>query len=199
MAVPRIRLDRTPTGRKYGRNTLWKAEFLDLATTATARLGATDEDLAHLLKVTIHTIDHWKRHKPAFMKAIKRGKAIATQKVEKSFFERATGYTHDETIVLPNRVKIYGEENGKKILIEERTEPLFVRVKKHYPPDSYAAHKWLTAQDRENWADIQTIHNINDINIRLEADLSQVPTELLESLKHVAIHRMNETKQLRAV
>jgi hypothetical protein len=58
-------------------------------------LGATDEDLADFFSVSIRTISNWKSEFPEFLQALKSGKSAADDRVERSLYQRAVGYTHD--------------------------------------------------------------------------------------------------------
>jgi hypothetical protein len=55
-----------------------------------ASMGATDIQLAHMLKVSDRTIYRWKKE-PAFCQAIKKGKDDADLNVVNSLYRRATG------------------------------------------------------------------------------------------------------------
>lgn len=119
-------------------------------------LGAKDQDLADYFGVSIKTIEHWKRYKEEFSEAVNKGKLIADSRVAESFYKRAIGYSHPDTVILTNRVTEYNEE-GKPV--RSFNQPLIVPTIKHYPPDAYACNKWLTARQREKWAEISEIHH----------------------------------------
>lgn len=121
-------------------------------------LGANDKQLADALNVSEATIYYWKQQKPEFAQIVKDGKLKADAMVAYSLHGKATGFEREEIQVIPNQVKIYSEETGK--LIKSYTEPLYVSVMKYYPPDSYAANKWLSLRQRELWNDVTQI-NIN--------------------------------------
>ena len=121
-------------------------------------LGANDKQLADALNVSEATIYYWKQQKPEFAKVVKDGKLKADAEVAYSLHGKAIGFEREEIQVIANQVKIYSEETGK--LIKSYTEPLFVPVMKYYPPDSYAANKWISLRQRELWNDVTQI-NIN--------------------------------------
>lgn len=120
-------------------------------------LGANEAQLADALNVSKPTIDYWKQQKPEFLQVLKAGKLEADANVAKALYHRALGYSHPDTVILTNTVKTYDDE-GK--VIESHIEPLIVPTIKHYPPDSYAANKWLSLRQRELWNDVTQI-NIN--------------------------------------
>jgi hypothetical protein len=60
----------------------------------------TDRELAELFDVSLSAIEKWKRQREDFRNALKIGKAEADNRVERSLYERATGYSY-------NAVKIF--------------------------------------------------------------------------------------------
>jgi hypothetical protein len=99
------------------------------------RRGATDGEIAEALSVTRFTIVNWQARYPDFAEAFKLGREPATDRVERSAYERAVGYTFDsEKIVVVN----------KKV---ER-----VAIREHIPPDPGAQQYWLNNRRRQEWA-----------------------------------------------
>lgn len=103
-------------------------------------MGATNEELARFLKVSISTIDKWLREEPAFSSAVSEGKEIADAKVTRSLYHRALGYSHDA-------VKIMSVD--KEVVEVPYTE--------HYPPDTAAAQFWLKNRRKQDWRDKQDV------------------------------------------
>lgn len=128
------------------------------------RLGATDKDLAEFFKVTEQTINNWKKAKPEFFEALKNAKDEADEKVEKSLFQRATGYQHEED-------KIFNA-NG---------EPLIVPTVKRYPPDTVAAIFWLKNRKPEQWREKQEI----DYTDKTIPDISALTDEEKKALAEI--------------
>jgi hypothetical protein len=77
-----------------GRPSKFKAEFVEQAQKL-CDLGATDEDLADFFKVSIRTIANWKAEHSEFLQALKSGKDVADDRVERSLYQRAVGYSFD--------------------------------------------------------------------------------------------------------
>jgi hypothetical protein len=98
-------------------------------------LGATDDDLAHLLEVPRETLHAWLAEVPEFAAAVKAGRDVADATVADRLFARAIGYSHEATKIFNNK----GE-----IVREVYTE--------HYPPDVQACIFWLRAR-RPEWRD----------------------------------------------
>ena len=82
-----------------GRPTEYQAAFVEIAAQMCAN-GATDMELADEFGVSVTTIYNWRAKHPEFLTAVKTPKGIADDRVERSLFERATGYSH-------NAVKIF--------------------------------------------------------------------------------------------
>jgi hypothetical protein len=112
--------------------------------------GFTDKEIAAFYKVDERTITRWKKDEQ-FMSVLKEGKQLADEKVERSLFERATGYSHSED-------KIFND-NGT---------PLIVPTTKFYPPDTTAAIFWLKNRKPQEWRDKQDIEHSGTINQTIE-------------------------------
>ena len=63
------------------------------------RDGLTDEQIAHNLGVSKHSVIKWKKEKPDFMDAIKKGKETSDYELENALHKRATGYYYKEETV----------------------------------------------------------------------------------------------------
>lgn len=103
-----------------------------------ARAGWTDSQMAEFFGVAESTWHKWKLDEPAFSESLKDWKAEADHKVERSLFERATGYQHPEE-------KIF-QHNGEIIRAE---------TVKQYPPDTTAGIFWLKNRKPDEWRDKQ--------------------------------------------
>ena len=101
-----------------------------------AKKGFTDAEMAEFIGVTEQTLNNWKKAKPKFFESLKDWKAEADHKVERSLYERATGFICKEDKIFNN--------NGKEMIVP---------TEKHYPPDTTACIFWLKNRDKENWRD----------------------------------------------
>ncbi len=108
----------------------------------------TDKQMADVVGVSEQTINNWKLKDPNFLESLKAEKEIADARVERSLFERATGYSHAED-------KIFND-NGT---------PLVVPTVKHYAPDTTAAIFWLKNRKPREWRDKQDIEHSGGISI----------------------------------
>lgn len=118
-----------------GRPTKYKPEYAQQAESL-CKLGATDLELADAFEVNVHTIYRWQAAHPAFCKALKAGKEAADERVERSLYHKATGYSFDA-------VKIFNA-NGKA---------LKVKYREHVPPDTTAMIFWLKNRRPDEWRD----------------------------------------------
>lgn len=96
--------------------------------------GATDEEVAESIGVSVRTIYNWKAKYPQFLQALQLGKDACDDRVERSLYNRAVGYTFDS-------LKIMQYEGS----------PVIVPFKEHVPPDVGAAKLWLTNRRADQW------------------------------------------------
>ena len=120
-----------------GRPTKYKPEYAEQAEKL-CRLGATDPDLADFFKVNTTTIWRWAGRYPEFCSAIKVGKEAADDRVERSLYQKAIGYTFDS-------VKVFMPAGAK--------EPVYAPIQEHVPPDSTAMIFWLKNRRSKDWRD----------------------------------------------
>ena len=106
------------------------------------KLGATDEDLADFFEVSIRTVIRWRSEHDEFCQATKVGKEKADDRVERSLYSRAVGYTYDA-------VKIMQYEG----------EAIITPYREHCPPDTGAAIFWLKNRRKDDWRDKQTVEH----------------------------------------
>lgn len=99
-------------------------------------LGATDKELAEFFKVAGSTLSQWKIVHEAFAEALKIGKAEADDRVERSLYNRAVGYTFESEEVFC--------QNGQVTRVP---------VVKHVEPNVTAQIFWLKNRRRTNWRD----------------------------------------------
>ncbi len=100
------------------------------------RLGATNADLADFFSVVERTIERWTVRYPEFCRALKVGKDEADNRVERSLYQKATGYSHPDIHISVHQGKVI------------KTELI-----KHYPPDTTACIFWLKNRQPAAWRD----------------------------------------------
>lgn len=113
----------------------FKEEFIPQAEKL-CKLGATDVEVADFFDVDVRTLYRWKGENDAFCHALKAGKDVADERVERSLYARANGYEHEEVDI---RVL-----NG---------EIVQTPIRKFYPPDTTACIFWLKNRKSAEWRD----------------------------------------------
>lgn len=116
-------------------------------------LGATDEEIADFFGVSTRTIYRWKLDHDEFCQAIKLGKETADNRVERSLYQKATGF-------------FYTEEQAFKIKIGQYKEEVeVVEVQKFQPADTTAQMFWLKNRRKDDWRDKQEHEVSGSLNI----------------------------------
>ena len=120
-----------------------------------ASKGFTDLDLADAFMVTEKTIYNWKDEHPEFLQALKAGKAMIDDNVEKSLLQSALGYSCPEE-------KVFCSEGS---IVTHQTI-------RHFAPNPAAAKLWLTNRRPNEWREKHEIDFVNPFNIVMdEADI----------------------------
>lgn len=125
--------------KKKGRPSGYKPEYANTAKHM-CQLGATDIELADAFGVNVRTIYRWQADYPEFCQALKAGKDIADERVERSLYQKAVGYTHEA-------VKVF--------LHAKTATPVYAPYREHVPPDTTAGIFWLKNRRPEQWRDKQ--------------------------------------------
>lgn len=133
------------------RPTKYKPEYAEQARRLCKNNAFTDAELAAFFGVTLSTLHLWKLKNPEFSDALKIGKAPANQRVQKSLYDRAMGYSQTEMDI---RVI-----DGKIVKTE---------IVKHYPPDPTCLIFYLKNRMPDEWRDKR------DGIAALEAELKSV-------------------------
>jgi len=130
-----------------GRPSKYKPEYVAQAK-ALCWHGATDAEMAQFFRVAISTLALWKVAYPEFSDALKTDKSTADDRVERSLYQRALGYTCEETDIRVIEGQIV------------KTELL-----KHYPPDVTACIFWLKNRRKEDWRDTPDVGGAHNEDI----------------------------------
>lgn len=117
------------------RPTDFKPEFIEQARKL-CELGATDIEIADFFEVSDRTIYRWQLKYPEFCQALKAGKESADDRVERSLYHKATGYTFEAEKIFQN--------NGEIIRAPYR---------EHIPPDTTSMIFWLKNRRPDVWRD----------------------------------------------
>lgn len=123
-----------------GRPSVYDPAYVEQAAKLCA-LGATDDEMADFFGVHRSTIYRWKLDHPEFCDAIKTAKEIADERVERSLYQKATGYNVTEEVAI--KVKLEQHREGVEV----------VEVEKHVPADTTAAIFWMKNRRSGQWRD----------------------------------------------
>jgi len=135
--MPAPKGNKFAAGNKGGsRPSLYKPEFAKAAAKM-CELGATDGEIAEAFNVSIRTIHAWKHEHEEFSASLKAGKTQADDRVERSLYQKATGYEVTEE----QAVKLRNKTDGGVIETVE-----VVKVSKHVAADTTAAIFWPFAR-----------------------------------------------------
>lgn len=153
-----------------GRPTDYRPEYAEQAKKLCA-LGATDMELADFFEVDTRTIYRWRNTHEAFCQAVRAGKEKADERVERSFYNRAVGYTYESE-------KIFHYQGGI-------TRAPYLE---HVPPDPGAAFNWLKNRKPDEWRDKQSHEHTGadggpiSYSDMTEQELDSRLTELLQAV-----------------
>jgi hypothetical protein len=77
-----------------GRPTSYRPEYAEQARKL-CELGATDYELADFFDVDVVTVHRWRHTHDEFCNAVISGKNFADERVQRSLYQRAVGYTFE--------------------------------------------------------------------------------------------------------
>ncbi|CAN5544373.1 hypothetical protein BH10PSE14_BH10PSE14_24400 [soil metagenome] len=101
------------------------------------RNGATDTEVAEILGISWRTLYRWRNEHQGFAVALRAGKELADDRVERALYQRALGYTARAQKVVTRR---------------GHAEPVVVSYEVHIPADVRAAIHWLAIRRPTPWA-----------------------------------------------
>lgn len=158
-------------GAERGRPTVYDPSFVEQVEKL-CHLGATDTEIADFFNVDVRTIYRWKLKYPDFCQAIKIGKEPADDRVERSLYQRAAGYS-------------YVEQQAFKVKIGPQEETVMVvDVERHQPCDTTAAIFWNKNRKPKDWKDVKSVDmSSKDGTMTPKGiDLSSLSPEVLEAV-----------------
>lgn len=129
-----------------GRPTDYEEAFAEQAAKL-CTLGATDDEMADFFGIHRSTLYRWKLDHPEFCDSIKSAKSAADERVERSLYQKATGYNVTEEVA----VKIKVGQHEEKVEV--------VEVNKHVPAETAAAIFWLKNRRKDDWRDKQDVEH----------------------------------------
>lgn len=124
-----------------GRPTVYKPEYVQQVEKL-CLLGATEPEIADFFGVNVVTIHRWSAKYPEFCNAKKVGKETADNRVERSLYQKATGYTFES-----------------EKLFQHQGEVIRAKVREHVPPSDTAMIFWLKNRRPAEWRDVHKIEH----------------------------------------
>ncbi len=129
-------------------------------------MGATDAEIARFFNVSVPTLSSWAAIHEDFGAALQKGGAVADERVERSLYHRAVGYSYESEKIL------YDAQSGEVIRV-----PIVV----HVPPDVKAQIFWLKNRDPRNWRDRREVGMEGKIVTAAAITSSMTPREAMEA------------------
>lgn len=160
-----------------GRPSDYKPEYAKQAEKL-ARLGATDQEVASFFEVDVRTVYRWKHDHDDFCHALKVGKTVADDRVERSLYQKAIGYEQQE-------VKIFMPASAE--------EPVYAPFVAKIAPDTTAAIFWLKNRRSQEWRDVKAQEHSGPDGqpIRTDArlDVGSLSDDQLRALASIPVQR----------
>lgn len=138
-ATPSDEADAAPVGRPTEYNPAYAEQVKSLC-----KLGATDAEIADFFGVNELTFYRWKAKYPEFCKSVRAAKLEADERVERSLYHRAVGYTF----------------SSEKIF-QHSGEIIRAKTREHVPPDTAACTLWLKNRRPDQWREKSAL----DLNV----------------------------------
>ncbi len=145
-----------------------------------AAAGLTDYQMALTLGISIRSLRGWKG-RLEYQEAIKKGQQSANAVVERTLFQRATGFTYEECTY--EVVPVVPAKGSRKAEYGEKRKPLLVRrVVKHAIPDTIAIIFYLKNKMPETYKD-RNDSNVTSTQLIKVAELEGVNASTLRKAR----------------
>lgn len=125
---------------RFGRPTLFRPYMVEMARVL-CEDGSTEKELASELGIGLSTLYEWRNRHPELAAVMRLGKEIATDRLERTAYEIACGYT----TTVKETVKLR-DERGNERLVESERE---IRV----PPNEQMLWKMMKSRRPDDWKD----------------------------------------------
>lgn len=141
-----------PPKDRFGRPTKFRPEYVEEARILCEE-GATNPELAEHFGVSVSTIHLWRHAHPEFAAVILSGKRAADDRVERTLYELATGFT----MTVTEHIKVR-QPDGSEV-IAERSKDVIV------PPNPDAVKFWLKNRRPDDWKDKTEQHRTGTVDV----------------------------------
>lgn len=133
-----------------------------------ARMGLTNEQIAHNMGITRETLNQWSKKYSDISDTLKRGKDVVDIEVENKLLKRALGYRYTET----TKKRVFNPKT-------EKTEFVVTKeIEKEVVPDTTAQIFWLKNRRPDRWKDKQEV----TVDARLDEEKNKLD-DLLRQIK----------------
>jgi hypothetical protein len=119
-------------------NSRYKPEYADAVAKYAGAFGATHSQIADMFKTSRMAVERWIEKFPEFADAVKRAKAESVARVEKTLYQKATGY----------------EKEVEEIVKRRDGTVETVKTLKHVAPDTTSIIFFLKNRERDDWRDV---------------------------------------------
>lgn len=136
------------TPGKSGPESSYSARTHPKAAEALASRGLTNPEIAEGMGISLACLKKWRAAHPELDAAILAGKEAVDEQVERSLFERATGYSQEAVKIMTVAGKI------AEVPYVER-----------FPPDPTSMIFWLKNRKPHQWRDRQEIEHSGGISV----------------------------------
>ena len=128
------------------------------------RNGATEEEVAKKLGISLRSLHNYKTRYPEFLEAVSKSRDIADAEVEAALFKRAIGYKYTE--ITKERIidKSQTEADNGELLVTKE-------VIKSVAPDVTAQIFWLKNRRAKEWRDKQDIEHSGSVGVTIVKDV----------------------------
>lgn len=155
---------------RWGRPTKFKPEYVEQVRILCEE-GFIDPEIGEFFGVSRQTLHEWKRGHPDFGEAMKLGKHLADERVKRSLYERAIGYT----VTVTKHIRLKNPDGSERV--EKVEEEIFI------PPDTHAQKFFLINRRGDEWSDKSEKHitgGAEFIHLTTEQAKERLAAKLLE-------------------
>lgn len=155
---------------RWGRPSKFRPEYVE-HTRILCEEGHTDREIAEFFGITRKTLHNWRRDHPELAAVMGIGKQLANDRVNRTAFELAVGYTTTVTEIF----KMKNAQGGEIIATHERE----VNV----APDRDMVKWWQKNREPQNWKDkteqertleVKHVLPIDEVRERVKARLAEI-------------------------
>lgn len=169
--------------RKYSEEIVQLAEEI-------AFLGATDREIAAIIRVNVETLKEWKKIHPEFAQRLDEAKLRADMNVANRLYRRATGYTYKAEKIITLTERDPDGTTTQRIVHEPYDEQV--------APDTNAAIFWLVNRRPDLWRGLNRAdrEGVKETERQPQMATDAETEELLAELKQIRRRKLEATKTI---